>query len=119
MIAPSIVWNFGTVKAGSDDVPFEVGGNTQEEAGILQGDSLGVTKPGINRHGGHVRLHERFYFFPDVSSGIHISLRPLPEDRIISCLNLLIISKSGPSYKGFLKIHTDSFIYMYNQKRNE
>ena len=26
-------------EAGSDDVPFEVGGNTQEEAGILQGDS--------------------------------------------------------------------------------
>lgn len=49
-------------EAGSDDVPFEVGGNTQEEAGILQSDSLGVTKPGINRHGGHVRLHERFYF---------------------------------------------------------
>ena len=84
-------------KAGVDDVPLEVRGDAQDKPGVLQGNGLGVSKPGINGDGGHIRLHQSFNFIPDIGSGFH-ELAPSFSDSVLS---LSIIAKKRLRDKAF------------------
>ena len=57
--------------AGGDDVPLEAGGRVEDETVVLQGDSGGVVKPGVDGGGGHIRLHQSDDLGPDIGGRIH------------------------------------------------
>ena len=61
----------GALESGADDIPLEIGGNAQHQAGVLQGDGFHVAKPGVDRDRGHAALHQALYFFPDVRGRFH------------------------------------------------
>ena len=57
---------------GADDVELKLGGDAEDEAGLLQGYGFGVSEPGVYCDGSHGRLHHGLQFFPYISCGIHV-----------------------------------------------
>ena len=57
--------------AGDDDVPLEVRGGVEHKPVGVQRHGLGVVKPGVDRGGGHVPLHEGEHLGPDIGREIH------------------------------------------------
>ena len=57
--------------AGHDDVPLEVGGGVEHKPVGVQRHGGGVVKPGVDRGGGHIPLHEGEHLGPDIGREIH------------------------------------------------